>query len=100
MQAVAVGHYFPTLSLGNGYCWIIIGPAQPLVSTVVGLTHKWPAVKEWACGPAWSLVSAMVGPSPKQPALKEWQLSGLAQRLVSAVVCPPPTSDQLSRDDS
>lgn len=40
MQAAAVGHYLPTLLLGSGYHWIIIGPAQPLVSTVVGLTHN------------------------------------------------------------
>ena len=46
MQAVAVDRYFPTLLLDNGYRWIIIGPAQPLVSTGVGLTHNRPTVKE------------------------------------------------------
>ena len=40
MQAVAVDSYFPTLLLDNGYRWIVIGPAQALVSTVVGLTHN------------------------------------------------------------
>ena len=40
MQAVAVDSYFPTLLLDNGYRWILIGPAQALVSTVVGLTHN------------------------------------------------------------
>lgn len=38
-RAVAVGT-LPPLLLGSGYHWIIIGPAQPLVSTVVGLTHN------------------------------------------------------------
>ena len=78
-SAIGWCHRGPHLQATSCQWVTVCGPAQPLVSTAVGLFPKcqWVTVS----GPAQPLVSATGGPYP---------ISGPAQPLVGAKVCPSP----------